>query len=189
MQSASSRIRTRVTVSISYDDNHYTSGTSIHCLYLFLSLSLFYSLVFLFCLFSFSVLFPPTPPSLSLATPLSPISIPLSVCSISLSFYPSHSFSKPISLTSLFFTLSLFHLICLLTKNKIVVVRFSDEKINGEYKLIQDQQTVGSKCDGRRKGNGKRRKGNGKRRKGNGRRRSVIVISCVEMVCSTLVTT
>ena len=28
MQSASSRIWTRVTVSISYDDNHYTTGTS-----------------------------------------------------------------------------------------------------------------------------------------------------------------
>ena len=28
MQSASSRIRTRVAVSISYDDNHYTTGTS-----------------------------------------------------------------------------------------------------------------------------------------------------------------
>ena len=29
MQSASSRIWTRVAVSISYDDNHYTTGTSI----------------------------------------------------------------------------------------------------------------------------------------------------------------
>ena len=29
MQSASSRIWTRVTVSISYDDNHYTTGTSL----------------------------------------------------------------------------------------------------------------------------------------------------------------
>ena len=29
MQSVSSRIWTRVTVSISYDDNHYTTGTSI----------------------------------------------------------------------------------------------------------------------------------------------------------------
>ena len=28
MQSFSSRIRTRVAVSISYDDNHYTKGTS-----------------------------------------------------------------------------------------------------------------------------------------------------------------
>ena len=28
MQSVSSRIRTRVAVSISYDDNHYTTGTS-----------------------------------------------------------------------------------------------------------------------------------------------------------------
>ena len=28
MQSVSSRIWTRVAVSISYDDNHYTSGTS-----------------------------------------------------------------------------------------------------------------------------------------------------------------
>ena len=28
MQSFSSRIWTRVTVSISYDDNHYTTGTS-----------------------------------------------------------------------------------------------------------------------------------------------------------------
>ena len=28
MQSASSRIRTCVTVSISYDDNHYTKGSS-----------------------------------------------------------------------------------------------------------------------------------------------------------------
>ena len=30
MQSVSSRIWTRVTVSISYDDNHYTTGTSIY---------------------------------------------------------------------------------------------------------------------------------------------------------------
>ena len=30
MQSVSSRIWTRVAVSISYDDNHYTTGTSIH---------------------------------------------------------------------------------------------------------------------------------------------------------------
>ena len=30
MQSDSSRIRTRVAVSISYDDNHYTTGTSIY---------------------------------------------------------------------------------------------------------------------------------------------------------------
>ena len=29
MQSVSSRIWTRVTVSISYDDNYYTKGTSI----------------------------------------------------------------------------------------------------------------------------------------------------------------
>ena len=29
MQSVSSRIWTHVTVSISYDDNHYTTGTSI----------------------------------------------------------------------------------------------------------------------------------------------------------------
>ena len=29
MQSVSSRIWTRVTVSISYDDNHYTTGTSV----------------------------------------------------------------------------------------------------------------------------------------------------------------
>ena len=29
MQSVSSRIWTRVTVSISYDDNHYTTGTLI----------------------------------------------------------------------------------------------------------------------------------------------------------------
>ena len=28
MQSVSSRIRPRVAVSISYDDNHYTTGTS-----------------------------------------------------------------------------------------------------------------------------------------------------------------
>ena len=28
MQSASSRIWTRIAVSISYDDNHYTTGTS-----------------------------------------------------------------------------------------------------------------------------------------------------------------
>ena len=33
MQSASSRIWTRVTVSISYDDNHYTTGTSIKLSY------------------------------------------------------------------------------------------------------------------------------------------------------------
>ena len=31
MQSASSRIWTRVAVSISYDDNHYTTGTSKLC--------------------------------------------------------------------------------------------------------------------------------------------------------------
>ena len=38
MQSVSSRIWTRVTVSISYDDNHYTTGTS--CLaYLLFSLT------------------------------------------------------------------------------------------------------------------------------------------------------
>ena len=30
MQSASSRIWTRVAVSISYDDNHYTTDTSIY---------------------------------------------------------------------------------------------------------------------------------------------------------------
>ena len=30
MQLASSRIRTRAAVSISYDDNHYTTGTSTH---------------------------------------------------------------------------------------------------------------------------------------------------------------
>ena len=30
MQLASSRIWTRVAVSISYDDNHYTTGTSTH---------------------------------------------------------------------------------------------------------------------------------------------------------------
>ena len=30
MQSVSSRIWTRVAVSISYDDNHYTTGTSIY---------------------------------------------------------------------------------------------------------------------------------------------------------------
>ena len=29
MQSVSSRIWTRVAVSISYDDNHYTTGTSL----------------------------------------------------------------------------------------------------------------------------------------------------------------
>ena len=32
MQSVSSRIWTRVTVSISYDDNHYTMGTPIETL-------------------------------------------------------------------------------------------------------------------------------------------------------------
>ena len=32
MQSVSSRIWTRVVVSISYDDNHYTTGTSISIL-------------------------------------------------------------------------------------------------------------------------------------------------------------
>ena len=31
MQSVSSRIWTRVVVSISYDDNHYTTGTSREC--------------------------------------------------------------------------------------------------------------------------------------------------------------
>ena len=30
MQLGSSRIRTRVTVSISYDDNHYTTGKQFH---------------------------------------------------------------------------------------------------------------------------------------------------------------
>ena len=32
MQSVSSRIWTRVAVSISYDDNHYTTGTSLSCM-------------------------------------------------------------------------------------------------------------------------------------------------------------
>ena len=31
MQSVSSRIWTRVAVYISYDDNHYTTGTSLKC--------------------------------------------------------------------------------------------------------------------------------------------------------------
>ena len=39
MQSVSSRIWTRVAVSISYDDNHYTTGTSI-----------FYIVYFMLCL-------------------------------------------------------------------------------------------------------------------------------------------
>ena len=34
MQSVTSRIWTRVAVSISYDDNHYTTGTSIESLIL-----------------------------------------------------------------------------------------------------------------------------------------------------------
>ena len=34
MQSVSSRIWTRVAVSISYDDNHYTTGTSSYCMLL-----------------------------------------------------------------------------------------------------------------------------------------------------------
>ena len=34
MQSVSSRIWTRVAVSISYDDNHYTTGTSISIIYM-----------------------------------------------------------------------------------------------------------------------------------------------------------
>ena len=34
MQSVSSRIWTRVTVSISYDDNHYTTGTAIQIMML-----------------------------------------------------------------------------------------------------------------------------------------------------------
>ena len=43
MQSVSSRIRTRVAVSISYDDNHYTTGTSNLFIYLFIYLiSIFY---------------------------------------------------------------------------------------------------------------------------------------------------
>ena len=51
MQSVSSRIRTRVAVSISYDDNHYTSGTSkLHHGYLqisiYLSIYLCYVLTF-----------------------------------------------------------------------------------------------------------------------------------------------
>ena len=33
MQSVSSRIWTRVAVSISYDDNHYTTGTMYHFYY------------------------------------------------------------------------------------------------------------------------------------------------------------
>ena len=43
MQSVSSRIWTRVAVSISYDDNHYTTGTSTKHLTT-LSLSLSFSL-------------------------------------------------------------------------------------------------------------------------------------------------
>ena len=46
MHSASSRIWTRVTVSISYDDNHYTTGTSLSlslslslCIYIYIILS------------------------------------------------------------------------------------------------------------------------------------------------------
>ena len=35
MQSVSSRIRTRVVVSISYDDNHYTTGTTMKVLLTF----------------------------------------------------------------------------------------------------------------------------------------------------------
>ena len=44
MQSASSRIWTRIVVYISYDDNHYTMGTAVCmsvCLFLSLSLSLY----------------------------------------------------------------------------------------------------------------------------------------------------
>ena len=40
MQSVSSRIWTHVAVSISYDDNHYTTGTSIIILWLFQSVYL-----------------------------------------------------------------------------------------------------------------------------------------------------
>ena len=39
MQSASSRIWTRVAVSISYDDNHYTTGTSRVLTIAYISLS------------------------------------------------------------------------------------------------------------------------------------------------------
>ena len=34
MQSVLSRIWTRVAVSISFDDNHYTTGTSCKCIFL-----------------------------------------------------------------------------------------------------------------------------------------------------------
>ena len=35
MQSVSSRIWTRVSVSISYDDNNYTTGTSTYLIYMY----------------------------------------------------------------------------------------------------------------------------------------------------------
>ena len=54
MQAVSSRIWTRVAVSISYDDNHYTTDTA----YLFLSLSLSLSLsIYLSIYFSMFISF------------------------------------------------------------------------------------------------------------------------------------
>ena len=43
MQSVSSRIWTRVVVSISYDDNHYTTSTSFYCIIIIYSLEIFSS--------------------------------------------------------------------------------------------------------------------------------------------------
>ena len=43
MQSVSSRIWTRVAVSFSYDDNHYTTGTSIGLAYVFRELDNLYN--------------------------------------------------------------------------------------------------------------------------------------------------
>ena len=48
MQSVSSRIWTRVTVSISYDDNHYTTGISCICIDLYMQSFTVISLYYLY---------------------------------------------------------------------------------------------------------------------------------------------
>ena len=57
MQSVSSMIWTRVAVSISYDNNHYTTGTSLTCLFVYTLLNVFtefqtiqFSISTVFCL-------------------------------------------------------------------------------------------------------------------------------------------
>ena len=46
MQSVSSRIWTRVAVSISYDDNHYTTGTFIEFIFLYTIILVISSLLY-----------------------------------------------------------------------------------------------------------------------------------------------